>query len=841
MKIIDKILQIIILILMFIAQQLPAQVDLQKLEEATEHSEEIRFLSTSRNGSWKVWQSSYETKPPQLKIADSHHPETLFTQEGVGAWKQVGDKGLLMKQGEDLKYRILGTNKETVHHHVKEFGYQESQNFFWILHNKKLSKALKIYNHDSKLINIISDVERIFALKNELILLIKKNENNELYCYNGRNLKLIWSGTAELYRIYESGLVTKGYTLILQETKGLTTYYVNENAHLTALSLDEGEYFDDVSQYPSADVKAVYLRLSHKKEKEIEKSMVDIWYGKDFDLEQHFHEKPFHRYVLWYPLENRIVSADRKRFGKMTAVGKSGLFLTKEIDSTLVDPHDKKGKDYPERFFIYNPEINSHLFVDEISQGIHISPSGKWLLYRKDSRWNVYNTLTNQRKEIDLPEYSTPYYCSSDKVLWVRGNEIWLQNLRNFAKSKQGTFTGTIEILNAEKQTSELGYSIIYPTVGLKHELLLKIKEDYSVRSSVVSWKNGRSLYLILNTDDRITEVSYNQISKSYTWIRENYNKAPEIIIKKPNEQARTLYASQQPASTKMITMKRLHYKGPNNEDLSAILYFPPNFKEDKKYPVVLSIYEMQSQNANKYLPPTFKNSRGFNERFFLESGYIILLPDISPGDKEPGYSALHCVNNALDQLATIQQADMKRVGLVGQSFGGYQTNFIATQSDRFAAYISGASISDVINTSFAFNYNHFSADYWRYEDGQFRFGDFVTHKQRYIDNNPLYYAHQVNAPMLLWTGTADKNVNPEQTRTMYNVLRKHKKTVIALFYQDELHALTRNSSRKDLSIKMLEWFGYFLKDHQDVPWINKQIKKHSDRVAFRTSEKFSY
>ncbi|UCA61841.1 prolyl oligopeptidase family serine peptidase [Chryseobacterium rhizoplanae] len=231
----------------------------------------------------------------------------------------------------------------------------------------------------------------------------------------------------------------------------------------------------------------------------------------------------------------------------------------------------------------------------------------------------------------------------------------------------------------------------------------------------------------------------------------------------------------------------------------------------------VVSVYELQSQNANKYLMPTYKNSRGFNERLFLESGYMVLLPDISQRNE----GALLC-----KQCAGPPQADMKRVGLLGQSFGGYQTNFIATRSNRFAAYISGASISDVIDTSFAFNYNFYFADYWRYEDGQFRLGDFVAQKQKYWDNNPLYYAHQVKAPMLLWTGTADKNVNPEQTRSFYDALRKYRKPVIALFYKDEMHSLTRNPARRDLSIRMLEWMGYFLKDQKEVSWIQKQMKE---------------
>ncbi|KQR90446.1 hypothetical protein ASG01_15135 [Chryseobacterium sp. Leaf180] len=76
---------------------------------------------------------------------------------------------------------------------------------------------------------------------------------------------------------------------------------------------------------------------------------------------------------------------------------------------------------------------------------------------------------------------------------------------------------------------------------------------------------------------------------------------------------------------------------------------------------------------------------------------------------------------------------------------------------------------------------------------------------------------------MLLWTGTADKNVNPEQTRSFYNALRKYRKPVIALFYKDELHSLQGKEQRNDLTVKMVEWFDYFLRDGKVVLWINKE------------------
>ncbi len=48
---------------------------------------------------------------------------------------------------------------------------------------------------------------------------------------------------------------------------------------------------------------------------------------------------------------------------------------------------------------------------------------------------------------------------------------------------------------------------------------------------------------------------------------------------------------------------------------------------------------------------------------------------------------------------------------------------------------------------------------------------------------------------------------------------------MVALFYQDEGHSLLQKTTQKDLSVRMLEWLDYFLKDKRDVEWIDKQMK----------------
>ncbi len=91
---------------------------------------------------------------------------------------------------------------------------------------------------------------------------------------------------------------------------------------------------------------------------------------------------------------------------------------------------------------------------------------------------------------------------------------------------------------------------------------------------------------------------------------------------------------------------------------MTATLFLPYDYDPGKKYPVVLNIYEKQQKGISAFLLPTFKNGRGFNARLLLESGYMVLIPDITYGDSGSGLSALECIHNVLDELVKIEQVD---------------------------------------------------------------------------------------------------------------------------------------------------------------------------------------
>jgi dipeptidyl aminopeptidase/acylaminoacyl peptidase len=98
-----------------------------------------------------------------------------------------------------------------------------------------------------------------------------------------------------------------------------------------------------------------------------------------------------------------------------------------------------------------------------------------------------------------------------------------------------------------------------------------------------------------------------------------------------------------------------------------------------------------------------------------------------------------------------------------------------------------------------------------------------------YFQNNPIYNVDQVNAPILLWAGKKDENIAWDQVMEFYVGLKRNDKSVVALFYPNEGHSLEQFRARKDLVIRTLDWFDYFLKDEKNMDWINFEMKKNAE------------
>ncbi|RPJ80473.1 MAG: S9 family peptidase, partial [Acidobacteria bacterium] len=164
---------------------------------------------------------------------------------------------------------------------------------------------------------------------------------------------------------------------------------------------------------------------------------------------------------------------------------------------------------------------------------------------------------------------------------------------------------------------------------------------------------------------------------------------------------------------------------------LQAALYLPANYEKGKSYPTIVYIYERLSQQLNQFTNPT---ANGFNKSVYTSNGYAVLMPDITYKLNDPGRSAVWCVLPALKAAIATGVVDPARVGLQGHSWGGYQTSFLVTQTQAFAAAVAGAPLTNMISMYSLIYKNSGNTNQGIFESSQGRF------LGGYWDNWDAYY-----------------------------------------------------------------------------------------------------
>lgn len=806
-----------------------AQTPRPVLDSLASKSESVLDLEMSPTGRYAIISKSHESREPSLTISDTKNPLSKIVKSGISKYFFVKDDMILMQKG-NIAYRIdLCTKKETLITNVQNIGTVEGSDLFLIHFDSTRNNELEIYDKNLNLRKTIQSVSRWTVTKDETIVFTSIFNEKKLVRLNADNgsVKEIWSSQENVYNIVKADIQIGGYIITYVTEVGLRTFWTDGNNRRIELQSPSLQHYDHIIVNKSSDPKAVFLTVSKKIPSD--NQIVSLWYGNEQDLKIYTQGERKLTHFLWYPDENRIVILDTDYKG-YSAIGQTGNFLRVKTDRTKADVMEGFHGINKDDVYLWNSITGKDIPLRKDLGFLYIDPTGRYLLSIQEDSWQLFDTECLQGRFIDMPKEAVPYFTTEHSILWCKTNEVWEQSILQLDKKRlfYAPWADHMGIINRKKESTDAGTDRMFHYTYQKDNLIICAGNKNENTVSYISLKGKTKKVIVPETTDRINKFKIGGNNNQYIWSSENYNRIPRVVkssLKQPDTVIDIL--NRQDVKAEQIKRVIINYKDSNDRDLKASVFFPPDFNPEKKYPVVLSIYEKQQEFANRFLLTTMKNGRGINVRLLLESGYIVMLPDITYGDQGPGLSVLLCVNHALDALSAIPQVDMKKVGLMGQSFGGYETNFIAANSERFAAFISGASVSDIIHTSYSFNYNFQSPDYWRYEEGQFRMNtSFVNNNKKYFDNNPLYQASQVQAPMLLWTGTADKNVDQEETRTLFNVLRKYRKPVIALFYKDEGHSLSAKNAQTDLSLRVLDWFDYFLQNKKNIAWISKQMKE---------------
>lgn len=478
-------------------------------------------------------------------------------------------------------------------------------------------------------------------------------------------------------------------------------------------------------------------------------------------------------------------------------------------------------------------------------QSLLPSRDGKFVAYPSGGHWWVYDIARGTYKNLtaqlgvsffdvdfdrsgEVPPYGNPGWSGDgSSVLFYDQYDIWqvAADGRWSKRLTKGRELGITYRLQPTHTAQEVVFGDQETIVGrydLHRPLLLTAQDLVHARSGYSVWQPGATTRMLVWQDARISRFIQAKNSAVFIFISERFDCSPELMMFEPavGREKLILATNTQQQKYHWGKAERISYQV-QGKTISGALFWPADYQVGRRYPLIVHIYERQLGYLHEYVNPTLYNEGGFNITNLTTQGYFVLLPDIEYRFGEVGASAVQCVLAAVDAVIAKGCIDAHKMALEGHSFGGYETDYIITQTNRFATAISGAAFTDVVSSYLYIGGHYAKPDYWRFEHFQQRLGkSLYEDPQLYLRNSPVMLADQVQTPLLAWTGEQDRHVNYYQSIEFYLALRRLQKKHTLLIYPGEGHALMEAQNQIDFTRKMEQWLGYYLKGEQAPSWM---------------------
>ncbi|RQO35352.1 hypothetical protein DBR39_18725 [Chryseobacterium sp. KBW03] len=691
------------------------------------------------------------------------------------------------------------------------------------------SGTFKLYGSANELLQSVANSHMFTTDKKNLLFLnFKEGTINKVARIDSDKKVILFETQKEITQML---FPPSGKDLILcitdPKTRKLQLVFIDtQYGKQTILSGIEPQKADFVEVSPVKDGKAYFITFASRR-KPSKENFLDIWYGRDNNLSAKQAGSTDYLYYLWSKDTNRTYQLPNT-YPMYSNIDSERYVLAfnplEEFKNLTLHP-------------FFNLKLYDTLrgtfteIFHQVTKDIVHSSNGRFIiaLNPKDQKWNLYEVEIDRHIIIDNQSLQNPTFSEDFKnILFESSNDVYIFDIKSQTLFPAGiSKEQEARILNAERRTTNPVFGFKMNMFSSKRPLLIRTVNKISNSSTYSSFYKAKIKTVIPTTKNRIKDIKYDQDLKNLVTIEENYNMAPKIFSLKAGSKKKIEIFTTKDKTGQTLKQEIIQYKNSLGIPLKGVLYYPTGYDQSKKYPMVVYIYQIKSTLSNFYSLPA-NEPTGVNRRTLLEHGYFVYEPDIVFDGGGPGLAALDCINSALDALSTYTAINKNKIGLTGHSLGGYETNFIATHSDRFAAFIAGAGYSDITSRYFSYDYHEQKPNHTRFETGQYEMNKpFSEDKQLYLKNSPINYVEMVKAPVLIWNGVKDDIVPAEQAMEFFMGLKRNNLPTIALFYQQREHDLGWNTKESmDMNRRSLEWWDYFLKNKTNIPWIEKEIKR---------------
>ncbi|WP_214227619.1 prolyl oligopeptidase family serine peptidase [Pedobacter sp. B4-66] len=472
------------------------------------------------------------------------------------------------------------------------------------------------------------------------------------------------------------------------------------------------------------------------------------------------------------------------------------------------------------------------------------SPSGKYVLYfdKKASNWYTYNILTTKvthlnnglnvklvDEENDVPDqpdaYGVAAWTEEDKaVLLYDRYDIWEfspdgkgapQNITN-GYGRQNNITFRYQKLDSNSRFLS------------KREVVLLDAFNNTTKENGYYRKNigdNKSPELVVMAKFKHSNLSKARGEERYIYDKANYTNSPNVFVSTDMKtEVKLSNTNPQQQNYNWGTAELVNWTTPKGFKSDGILYKPEDFDPAKKYPMIVYFYEKLSDGLYTYQAPAPTPSR-LNISYFVSNGYLVFAPDISYENGYPGKSAEEFINSGVEFLKKNSWVDGSKIGIQGQSWGGYQVAHLITKTNMYAAAWAGAPVVNMTSAYGGMRWESGMNRQFQYEKTQSRIGATLWEKpELYIENSPLFALPKVTTPVVIMANDADGAVPWYQGIEMFTGLRRLGKPVWMLNYNNEAHNLVKRQNRKDIQIREQQFFDYYLKGAKAPAWMTQGI-----------------
>ena len=340
------------------------------------------------------------------------------------------------------------------------------------------------------------------------------------------------------------------------------------------------------------------------------------------------------------------------------------------------------------------------------------------------------------------------------------------------------------------------------------------------------SASDDSNLKTLIMLPERLAQLSKAKDADRLVFTRSTFERFPDIwsTTSKFDKITRMSKANPQQFEFSWGTVELTKWNATDGQEIEGMIYKPENFDPETKYPMIVYFYERYSDRLHSYYTPAAGRSI-INFTFYTSRGYVVFVPDIPYKTGEPGPSAANSVLPGVEHVIDLGYVDEDRIGMQGHSWGGYQTAYLVTQTDRFACAESGAPVSNMTSAYGGIRWASGLSRMFQYERTQSRIGDTLWNaREKYIANSPLFFVDKINTPLLILHNDEDGAVPWYQGIELFVAMRRLEKPAWLLNYNGNPHWVMGRENRLDFAKRMQQFFDHYLKDEPMPTWMSNGI-----------------